>query len=241
MQISNLRVCRKQKGLSTRTGNNDKGNGLSAGKQKYGRNSVQKIGYQQVIDFGHKFAAIHSTRTQSRYQLPCSVLVRRKLIPMSTSQVQFRPRIFNFLQVLFSDSREHYTSLSAVFSVTARVQAVNEDICFIIFVSRNAVIFFTDVNPGSPGDNVDEVRSNPYCGVGGDINDNYPFAPPEIDHAIHEEDEANMALNDDEDIKFVKELMGNFDFEVEDSNWGIEVYCEAVITLSAIVEAHNGH
>lgn len=61
-----------------------------------------------------------------------------------------------------------------------------------------------------------------------------------MDQAINEEDEANVALNDDKDIKFVKELMGNFDFEAEDSNWGIEVYCEAVIRLSAIVEAHNG-
>ncbi len=52
-----------------------------------------------------------------------------------------------------------------------------------------------------------------------DINDNYPFAPPEVDQAINEEDEANVALNDDEDIEFVKELMGNFDFEAEDSNW----------------------
>ncbi len=93
---------------------------------------------------------------------------------------------------------------------------------------------------GDPGDSVDEVRRDPYYGIDGDINDNYPFAPPEVDQAINEEDEANVALNDDEDIEFVKELMGIFDFEAEDSNWGIEVYCEAVIRLSAIVEAHNG-
>ncbi|PBK83033.1 hypothetical protein ARMGADRAFT_1038189 [Armillaria gallica] len=78
---------------------------------------------------------------------------------------------------------------------------------------------------GDPRDSVDEARRDPYYGVDGDINDNYPFAPPEVDQAINKEDKANVALNDEEDIKFVKELMGNFDFEAEDSNWGIEVYC----------------
>ncbi len=65
---------------------------------------------------------------------------------------------------------------------------------------------------GDPGDSVDEVRRDPYYGIDGDINDNYPFAPPEVDQAINEEDEANVALNDDEDIEFVKELMGKFWF-----------------------------
>ncbi|KAK0482986.1 hypothetical protein EDD18DRAFT_1084541 [Armillaria luteobubalina] len=89
---------------------------------------------------------------------------------------------------------------------------------------------------GDPGDSVDEVRENQYYGIDGDINDNYPFAPPE---PTVKEDEAEVALNEDEEIKFVKELMGDFDFEAEDSNWGIEVYCEAVIRLTAIVEVHN--
>ncbi|KAK0477864.1 hypothetical protein IW261DRAFT_1551843 [Armillaria novae-zelandiae] len=89
---------------------------------------------------------------------------------------------------------------------------------------------------GDPGDSVDEVRGNPYYGIDGDINDNYPFAPPE---PTGKEDEAEVALNNDEDIEFVKEVMGDFDFEAEDSNWGIEMYCEAVIRLTAIVEAHN--
>ncbi|PBK67943.1 hypothetical protein ARMSODRAFT_988814 [Armillaria solidipes] len=82
---------------------------------------------------------------------------------------------------------------------------------------------------GDPGDSVDEVRRDPYYGIDGDIHDNYPFAPPE----------AETALNNDEDIEFVKTLMADFNFEAEDSNWGIEVYCEAVIRLLAIVEAHN--
>ncbi|KAK0447011.1 uncharacterized protein EV420DRAFT_1313672 [Desarmillaria tabescens] len=92
---------------------------------------------------------------------------------------------------------------------------------------------------GDPGDSTDEVRGNPYYGIDGDINDNYPFAPPEAGESAGEENEADVALNNDEEIEFVKELMGDFNFEAEDSNWGIEVYCEAVIKLSAMVEAHN--
>ncbi len=92
---------------------------------------------------------------------------------------------------------------------------------------------------GDSGDSVDEVRRNPYYGIDGDIHDNYPFAPPEMDRAMNEEDEAEVALNNDEDIEFVKMLMADFNFEAEDSNWGIEVYCEAVIRLLAVVEAHN--
>ncbi|KAK0488245.1 hypothetical protein EDD18DRAFT_1081664 [Armillaria luteobubalina] len=91
---------------------------------------------------------------------------------------------------------------------------------------------------GDLGDSVDEVQGNPYYGIDGDINDNYPFAPPE---PTGKEDEAEVALNNDEDIEFVKEVMGDFDFKAEDSNWGIEVYCKAVIRLTAIVEAHNAH
>ncbi|KAK0432958.1 hypothetical protein EV421DRAFT_1719028 [Armillaria borealis] len=92
---------------------------------------------------------------------------------------------------------------------------------------------------GNPGDSVDEVRRDPYYGIDGDIHDNYPFAPPEVDPAMSQEDKAETALNNDKDIEFVKMLMADFNFEAEDSNWGIEVYCEAVIRLLAIVEAHN--
>ncbi|KAK0432216.1 hypothetical protein EV421DRAFT_1719707, partial [Armillaria borealis] len=92
---------------------------------------------------------------------------------------------------------------------------------------------------GDPGDSVDEVRRDLYYGIDGDIHDNYPFTPPEVDPAMSQEDKVETSLNNDEDIEFVKMLMADFNFEVEDSNWGIEVYCKAVIRLLAIVEAHN--
>ncbi len=92
---------------------------------------------------------------------------------------------------------------------------------------------------GDPGNGINEVRRDPYYGIDGNIHDNYPFAPPEVDRVMNEEDEAKVALNNDEDIKFVKMLMADFNFDAEDSNWGIKVYCEAVIRLLAIVEAHN--
>ncbi|KAK0477311.1 hypothetical protein IW261DRAFT_1421022 [Armillaria novae-zelandiae] len=85
---------------------------------------------------------------------------------------------------------------------------------------------------------VDEVRENPFYGINGDINDNYyPFAPPEH---IGEEDKTEVALNNDGDIGFVKELMGDFNVEVEDSNRRIEICHEAVVRLMAIIDESKG-
>ncbi|KAK0485498.1 hypothetical protein EDD18DRAFT_1111449 [Armillaria luteobubalina] len=44
-----------------------------------------------------------------------------------------------------------------------------------------------DTIPGTKS--VNEVRENPYYGIDGDINDNYPFAPPE---PTGKEDEAEL-------------------------------------------------
>ncbi|KAK0482245.1 hypothetical protein IW261DRAFT_1592098 [Armillaria novae-zelandiae] len=49
-----------------------------------------------------------------------------------------------------------------------------------------------------------------------------------------EEYGAKVALNNDEEVEFMNELMGDFNFDSEDSNKGIEVYCEVVIGLIAI-------
>ncbi|KAK0478929.1 hypothetical protein IW261DRAFT_1594002 [Armillaria novae-zelandiae] len=49
-----------------------------------------------------------------------------------------------------------------------------------------------------------------------------------------EEYGAKVALNNDEEVEFMNELMGDFNFDSEDSNTGIEVYCEVVIGLIAI-------
>ncbi|KAK0471469.1 hypothetical protein IW261DRAFT_1597273 [Armillaria novae-zelandiae] len=76
-----------------------------------------------------------------------------------------------------------------------------------------------------------QVRGNLYHGMDGDINDNFPFAPPEH---TGKEYGAKVALNNDEEVEFMNELMGDFNFDSEDSNKGIEVYCEVVIGLIAI-------
>ncbi|KAK0218599.1 hypothetical protein EDD85DRAFT_924154 [Armillaria nabsnona] len=83
---------------------------------------------------------------------------------------------------------------------------------------------------GNPGDNADQVHSNPHYGIDRDIEDDYSYAPPET-----QEDPADTEVNCEEDINMAREMMGNFDFERDDMNWGIEVYCKAVSILMAIL------
>ncbi|KAK0445297.1 uncharacterized protein EV420DRAFT_1314236 [Desarmillaria tabescens] len=89
---------------------------------------------------------------------------------------------------------------------------------------------------GDPGDHADQVRGDPHYGVDGDIENDYPYAPPE---AVQEQDPADTEVNHDEDIDMARKLMGDFDFERDDLNWGIEVYCEVVSILTAILASAN--
>lgn len=50
---------------------------------------------------------------------------------------------------------------------------------------------------------------------------------------IEAQREAGICVNDDEELADVQALMEDFDFQRDDENWGIDVYCEAVILLTA--------
>ncbi|KAJ7681188.1 hypothetical protein B0H17DRAFT_1076699 [Mycena rosella] len=50
---------------------------------------------------------------------------------------------------------------------------------------------------------------------------------------IDAEREAGICVNDDDELREVQELMPDFDFGRNDENWGIDVYCEAVLLLKS--------
>ncbi|THU77321.1 hypothetical protein K435DRAFT_878011 [Dendrothele bispora CBS 962.96] len=83
---------------------------------------------------------------------------------------------------------------------------------------------------GDPGD--DRATANhPLYGVDGESEDTIPG-----DHQVDEEMDQVM-VNDDAEIEAAKEILRNshFYWEREDGNWGIEVFCEAVIILDSFV------
>ncbi|KAJ7459642.1 hypothetical protein B0H11DRAFT_1737075 [Mycena galericulata] len=97
---------------------------------------------------------------------------------------------------------------------------------------------------GDPGDDLESVTNDPLYGYDGEA----PLPPanevgdddvntPEALTGINAERDAGICLNDDDELAAIKELMPDFDFEEEDRNWGIDVYCRAVLLLSTIAEA----
>jgi hypothetical protein len=57
---------------------------------------------------------------------------------------------------------------------------------------------------------------------------------------IDAEWEAGICLNDDEELAGVQQLMEDSSLDRNDENWGIDVYCEAVLVLAAkIAYYHN--
>ncbi|KAJ6613033.1 hypothetical protein B0H10DRAFT_2177284 [Mycena sp. CBHHK59/15] len=93
------------------------------------------------------------------------------------------------------------------------------------------------------GDDINTVANDVLYGYDGEA----PLPPPSdaaLDANIHapmeaplgleEERAAGICLNDDDELAAILELMPNFDFEEEEGNWGIDVFCRAVVLLSSI-------
>ena len=90
---------------------------------------------------------------------------------------------------------------------------------------------------GDMGDNL-VTASDPLYGYDGEA----PIPPAvsgESDqlevppHGIEAERDAGICLNDDEELESVRALMSDFDFYADDGNWGIDVYCRAVLLLTS--------
>jgi hypothetical protein len=62
-----------------------------------------------------------------------------------------------------------------------------------------------------------------------------PESPREEPVGVAAEKEAGIFLNDDGELNDVRSLMEDFDFDENDGNWGIDVYCRAVILLSSVM------
>lgn len=96
---------------------------------------------------------------------------------------------------------------------------------------------------GDPGDDISEVNAN----YGRDSGDGIvppaeelaqdPTAPrsdlfesPEAEHA------AGIFVNNDDEIQEVRDILEGFDFDADDDNNGIDIYCEAVLRVQAYLE-----
>ena len=93
---------------------------------------------------------------------------------------------------------------------------------------------------GDPGDNVGSVRD----GYGEDPNEGFspadelaadPQAADYRDFDVEMEREAGIFVNDDEEIQAAKECLEGYEFEADDGNFGIDIYCNAVTRLTALM------
>ncbi|KAJ3818121.1 hypothetical protein EV361DRAFT_811824 [Lentinula raphanica] len=87
---------------------------------------------------------------------------------------------------------------------------------------------------GDPGDDL-RTAQRPSYGLEDEMEDGVPG-----DHQVNEQDSENVEVNDDDTISYVCSAFQDmgWDVEREDDNWGIEVYCQAVLKLQAYVESH---
>ena len=99
---------------------------------------------------------------------------------------------------------------------------------------------------GDPGDDVDNVSDN----YGEDINEAFAPAdeltedPQTADYRdfgddVEGEREAGIFVNDDEEIEAAKERLGDYNFAADDGNFGIDVYCNAITRLTALMYPNN--
>ncbi|KAJ7761442.1 hypothetical protein B0H16DRAFT_1414953 [Mycena metata] len=95
---------------------------------------------------------------------------------------------------------------------------------------------------GDPGDDIATVANDPLYAYDGEAplppageNAVDPENVRDVPVGIAAEREAGIAINDDDELNAIKELMPDFNFDEDDNNWGIDVYCRAVVHLSAIM------
>lgn len=65
----------------------------------------------------------------------------------------------------------------------------------------------------------DELASDPMAPVTEDFPD------------VAAEKAAGIFVNSDEEIEEMRDVLHNWDFEMDDGNWGIDMYCQAVLAV----------
>jgi hypothetical protein len=95
---------------------------------------------------------------------------------------------------------------------------------------------------GDPGDDI-ETASDPMYGVDGEAP--LPPAglhdedPEQLQDEVNDEVELGVLVNSDEELAEAQEMLNDMDFDKDDGNWGIEVYCQAVLLLISRIEAQE--
>lgn len=95
---------------------------------------------------------------------------------------------------------------------------------------------------GDPGDSLGTVdplygydREAPAPPAG--VTANEPLERMEQPSGTDAERDGGILINGDEDLEAARELLGDFDCERDDGNWGIEVFCEAVVRMTSALSA----
>ncbi|KAJ7076552.1 hypothetical protein B0H15DRAFT_790469 [Mycena belliarum] len=93
---------------------------------------------------------------------------------------------------------------------------------------------------GDPGDDISTASSPDY---GEDPAEQLPPAdelandPPAMDHTefpdLQAERDAGVFINEDEEIRLGREFLKDLDVTADDGNWGIDLYCRAVVLFTA--------
>ncbi|KAE9384254.1 hypothetical protein BT96DRAFT_892551 [Gymnopus androsaceus JB14] len=92
-----------------------------------------------------------------------------------------------------------------------------------------------------PGDNLEEISEDSYG-----QEDVGVLSPPMVElredphsredrefSSVEEEREQGILINEDMEIQLAREVLQGLDVTRGDGNWGIDVYCQAVITMQA--------
>jgi hypothetical protein len=93
---------------------------------------------------------------------------------------------------------------------------------------------------GDPGDDV-QIASDPSYGHDPQVPlpplDELAGDPTHVDEGefldTEAEREAGLFVNGDDEIEEAREILQNFDFTQDNGNWGIDVYCQAVMLVTA--------
>ncbi|KAJ7737843.1 hypothetical protein B0H14DRAFT_3516200 [Mycena olivaceomarginata] len=93
---------------------------------------------------------------------------------------------------------------------------------------------------GGPGDAVSAVHD--LYGYDGqapappsDVTANEPLQRMEQPVGTEAERAGGILVNGDEELDAAQELFGDFDCDRDDENWGIDVYCEAVVCMTSVL------
>ncbi|KIM73567.1 hypothetical protein PILCRDRAFT_15146 [Piloderma croceum F 1598] len=96
---------------------------------------------------------------------------------------------------------------------------------------------------GDPGDDLKTASDLAYSFYG------HTLMPPAAEmgddseeqgeSGLEEERAAGVSMNGDDELSEAQTLLDGFDADADDGNWGIDVYCEAVLLLVSRLEAQN--